>query len=99
MTETQQSSQTSHTKLRGPGKWNVLMLNDDVTPMEFVVQILISVFGLSQDQATHVMLEVHEKGRSIAGAYMYEIAEQKTNETLNSARMAGYPLVATVEEA
>jgi ATP-dependent Clp protease adaptor protein ClpS len=94
-----QQSQLEHVKIKGPGKYHVIMLNDDGTPMEFVVQILISLFRKSAEQATEIMLEIHEKGRGVAGTYMYEVAEQKVHQTVNSARMSGFPLSAIIEEA
>ena len=99
MTQTQGSPEESNIRLKGPGKYNVIMLNDDATPMEFVIQVLVSIFGHDSETATTIMLEVHEKGRGIAGSYMYEVAEQKAHETFSSARNYGYPLSVTVEEA
>ena len=99
MTSTQKQTQSDITRLKGPGKYNVIMLNDDSTPMDFVVQVLMGIFKKTAEEATDVMLEVHEKGRGIAGTYMYEVAEQKTAEVTNAARVNGFPLSATIEEA
>lgn len=99
MTQTQRSTALEMVKLKGPGKYNVIMLNDDSTPMDFVVQVLMGIFKKTSEQATEIMLEVHEKGRGVCGTYMYEVAEQKVAETVNSARISGFPLSATVEEA
>lgn len=99
MTQTQGTPQLEHTKLKGPGKYNVIMLNDDSTPMDFVVQVLIAIFNKDLEEAKRLTLEIHEKGRSIVGTYMYELAEQKCVETISAARNSGYPLNVTVEEA
>lgn len=68
------------------------MLNDDTTPMDFVVDVLIEIFNKAPDEARKTMLEIHEKGRSIAGTYSYEIAEQKSSETESYARSNTFPL-------
>jgi ATP-dependent Clp protease adaptor protein ClpS len=99
MTQTQGNPEESNVRLKGPGKFNVIMLNDDQTPMEFVIQILVNTFSHDSEKATAIMLEVHEKGRGIAGTYMFEVAEQKAHETFSLARNYGYPLTVTVEEA
>lgn len=95
-TSPQQLSET--TKLRGPGKYNVIMLNDDSTPMDFVINVLTGIFSHTADSAKVVMLEVHEKGRSIAGNYSYEVAEQKCIETITDARRNAFPLDVTIEK-
>lgn len=97
--EVQKGSQLEHVKFKGPGKWNVVMFNDDSTPMEFVVHILIAIFNKSQEEATEVMLQVHESGRAVVGTYMYEVAQQKQHETVSAARSSGFPLSCTLEEA
>jgi len=98
MTSTETLEENTATRLRSPGKYHVVMLNDDSTPMEFVVQILVTIFKKTTAEATETMLEIHEKGKSIAGTYMYEVAEQKQLETSNAAKTAGYPLSTTIEE-
>jgi len=85
-------------KLKAPNKYNVIMLNDDVTPMDFVIQILVLIFSKDPENAKDIMLEVHEKGRSIVGSYSYEVAEQKCIETITESRKAGYPLDLIIEE-
>lgn len=99
MSQTENQVQSGVTKLKAPNKFNVIMLNDNVTPMDFVIQILMIVFNKDQNSAKDIMLEVHEKGRSIAGSYSYEIAEQKCVETVTTARKAGFPLDVTIEES
>lgn len=84
-------------EVKEPGKFNVIFLNDDYTPMEFVVQILMSVFHHSKDSSARIMMEVHEKGKGVAGTYSYEIAEQKSAETEAWARNKSYPLKTVIE--
>lgn len=98
MAHTQTTTQEEHTKLRGPGKYHVIMLNDDTTPMDFVVAVLMNIFNKSADDAHEIMLTIHEKGRAIAGTYTFEVAEQKAVETVSEARTAGFPLDVSIEE-
>ena len=81
-----------------PKRWKVILLNDDSTPMEFVISMLMEVFKHSADTAKEVMLEVHETGSGIAGVYSFEIAEAKAVETTNQARTNGHPLQIKLEE-
>lgn len=81
-----------------PGKYNVIFLNDNQTPMEFVTEILIIIFKHSQETAEKIMLEVHEKGSSIVGTYTFEIAEQKMTEAILCARQQGFPLGVQIEK-
>lgn len=85
-------------KLKAPNKFNVIMINDDVTPMDFVIQVLVLIYNKDPEQAKDIMLEVHEKGRCIVGTYSYEVAEQKCVETITESRKAGYPLDVIIEE-
>ena len=78
------------TALKSPNKYMVVFLNDNVTPMEYVIQVLMTYFNKSTEEANVITLEVHEKGRSIAGAYSYEVAEQKCIETVTDARKHNY---------
>lgn len=98
MGQIQHSSSAEYTKLKGPGKYNVIMLNDDSTPMDFVVNILMHIFNKTEQEAHEVMMQVHEQGRAIAGTYTYEVAEQKSVETVTEARRAGFPLDVSIEE-
>ena len=86
-------------KLKSPPRYNVILLNDDSTPQEFVVNVLQAIFNKSLEQANSVMLEVHNKGRGIAGTYSYEVAEQKCVETITDARRNQFPLDVTIEKA
>ena len=81
-----------------PKRWKVLLLNDDSTPMEFVIAILIEIFKHTQDTAKDIMLQVHETGSGIAGTYSFEIAEAKAVEATNQARQNGHPLQLKLEE-
>ena len=81
-----------------PKRWKVVLLNDDSTPMEFVVSILIEIFRHTTDTARDIMLQVHETGSGIAGVYSFEIAEVKAVEATNLARASGYPLQIKLEE-
>lgn len=81
-----------------PKRWKVILLNDDSTPMDFVISMLMEVFKHSVDTAKEVMLEVHESGSGIAGIYSFEIAEAKAVETTNQARTNGHPLQIKLEE-
>jgi len=85
----------SRTKL--PKKYKVLLLNDDFTPMDFVVQVLQKFFNKTQDQATEIMLQVHHKGVGVAGVYTLEIAEMKAMQSNQFARLNKHPLKTTIE--
>jgi ATP-dependent Clp protease adaptor protein ClpS len=81
-----------------PKNWKVIVLNDDSTPMEFVIFVLIDIFKHTQDTARDIMLQVHETGSGIAGIYSFEIAEAKAVEATNIARTNGHPLQIKLEE-
>jgi ATP-dependent Clp protease adaptor protein ClpS len=85
-------------KISEPRQWKVILLNDDTTPMEFVVALLTSIFKHTEDSARAVMIEVHESGSGIAGIYSFEIAEAKAVEATNLARGNGHPLQIKLEE-
>jgi ATP-dependent Clp protease adaptor protein ClpS len=86
------------TNLRPPSRYKVIVCNDDVTPMEFVIVMLISVFRHSQDSAIDLTLKIHNDGSAVAGVYSYEVAEQKGLDATMLAREHGHPLVIKVEE-
>lgn len=88
----------SKLELSYPGRYNVVLLNDDVTPMEFVVELLIGVFNKNIVEATTITLEIHQTGRGLAGSYSSEIAEQKHIEAESATRLAGWPLETIVEK-
>ena len=85
-------------KLKPPSLYRVVLLNDDYTPMEFVVDILESVFTMERTQATQVMLEVHTKGTGLCGVYNFEIAETKVSQVMGIAQQHQHPLLCTMEE-
>lgn len=86
-------------KLKRPPLFRVVLINDDFTPMEFVVEVLESVFGMERTRATRVMLEVHTKGKGICGVYSYEIAETKVAHVTAIAQQQQHPLLCTMEES
>ena len=81
-----------------PKKWKVILLNDDSTPMEFVIEMLIEIFRHTSETAEDIMLQVHETGSGIAGVYSFEIAEAKAVEATNLARTNSHPLQIKLEE-
>jgi ATP-dependent Clp protease adaptor protein ClpS len=85
-------------KLKRPPLFQVVLINDDYTPMEFVVEILQRIFGMDRNKATRVMLEVHTKGKGICGVFTFEIAETKVAQVIGYARQHQHPLMATLEE-
>jgi ATP-dependent Clp protease adaptor protein ClpS len=84
--------------LQPPNLWKVIFLNDDSTPMEFVISILMEIFKHTADSASDIMLQVHETGSGVAGVYSFEIAEAKAVESTNQARTSGHPLQIKLEE-
>ena len=89
----------TRTKPKKPSQFKVLLLNDDYTPMEFVVMVLKQFFSMDLEQATRVMLHVHQKGVGICGVYPYEIAETKVNQVMDFAKRNQHPLQCTLEKA
>jgi ATP-dependent Clp protease adaptor protein ClpS len=89
----------TRTKPKKPSQFKVLMLNDDYTPMEFVVMVLKRFFHMDLEQATRVMLHVHQKGVGVCGIFPYEIAETKVNQVMDFARQNQHPLQCTLEKA
>ena len=89
--------QTAEPQLKRPPLYAVVLLNDDYTPMDFVIEILQQYFAMNLDQATQVMLTVHYEGKGIAGVYPRDIAETKANLVNNYARSQGHPLLCQIE--
>ena len=85
-------------ELKHPKKYKVFLLNDDYSSMDFVIDILITIFHKSYSEAEAIMLEVHKKERGLCGVYTYEIAETKVMQVQKKARDNGFPLKATMEE-
>ena len=84
-------------KLKPPSMYKVLMINDDYTPMDFVIHILESLFHMNQEQATQVMLKVHTEGRAVCGIYTRDIAETKAAQVNQYAREQEHPLLCEIE--
>jgi ATP-dependent Clp protease adaptor protein ClpS len=84
--------------VKEPSMFKVLLLNDDYTTMEFVVEVLMQVFAKTLEAATEIMLNVHQKGIGVCGVYPLEIAETKVETVHSLARERGYPLRCTLEE-
>jgi len=85
-------------KTKKPSMWRVLLLNDDYTPMEFVVHVLQSFFGMDEQTAAQVMLHVHHKGVGVCGVFTYEVAETKVAQVIEFARANQHPLQCTMEK-
>lgn len=86
-------------RTKQPSLWRVLMLNDDYTPMEFVVYVLQRYFNKDADGATQIMLHVHQKGVGVCGVFPYEVAETKVTQVMNLAKDNQHPLQCTLEKA
>lgn len=86
------------TRTKKPSLYRVLMLNDDYTPMEFVVYVLERYFNKTPEEATQIMLHVHQKGIGVCGVFTYEIAESKVNQVIDLARQHQHPLQCTMEK-
>ena len=85
-------------KLQKPSMYRVLLLNDDYTPMEFVVYVLEQIFNKSREDATQIMLHVHQNGVGVCGVFTYEVAETKVAQVVDSARRNQHPLQCTMEK-
>ncbi len=85
-------------KTKKPSLYRVLLLNDDYTPMEFVVYVLERFFQKSREEATRIMLHVHQKGVGVCGIYTYEVAETKVAQVLDLAQRNEHPLQCTMEK-
>ena len=81
-----------------PKRWKVILLNDDTTPIEFVISLLVEVFKHTADSAKDITMQIHETGSGIAGVYSFEIAEAKAVEATHQARTNGFPLQIKLEE-
>ena len=85
--------------LKQPSMYKVLLLNDDFTPMDFVVEILESFFAMNREQATRVMLTIHTQGKAVCGIYSRDVAETKVAQVIDYARRQQHPLMANIEPA
>jgi ATP-dependent Clp protease adaptor protein ClpS len=88
----------TRTKTKKPSMYKVLMLNDDYTPMEFVVMVIEQFFSKTHDEAVQIMLHVHQKGVGICGVFTYEVAETKVTQVMDYARKNQHPLQCTLEK-
>jgi len=88
----------TRTRTKKPSLYKVLMLNDDYTPMEFVVHVLERFFQKSREEATRIMLHVHRRGVGVCGVYTYEVAETKVTQVMDLARQNQHPLQCTIEK-
>jgi ATP-dependent Clp protease adaptor protein ClpS len=86
-------------KTKKPSMYKVIMLNDDYTPMEFVVHVLERFFSKNREEATKIMLHVHQRGVGVCGTFTYEVAETKVTQVMDFARQHQHPLQCTVEKA
>ena len=83
--------------MKPPLRWNVILYNDDKTPMEFVILILMQVYYKNFQDSSDIMMHIHENGKGIAGTYSFEVASQKKDETITIARTNGHPLRVEIE--
>ena len=86
-------------KVKQPPLYQVVLINDDYTPMEFVVDVLERFFSMSRSNATRIMLEVHTRGKGVCGVFTYEIAETKVAQVTSYSRDHQHPLLCTLEQA
>ena len=86
-------------KTKKPSMYNVLLLNDDYTPMEFVVLVLESVFNKKEEEATQIMLHVHKNGIGVCGIFTYEVAESKCKSVMDMAKKNEHPLQSAMEKS
>jgi len=86
-------------KTKKPSMYNVLLLNDDYTPMEFVIIVLAKIFNKKQEEATQIMLHVHKKGVGVCGTFTYEVAESKCKSVMDMAKKNEHPLQCTMEKS
>ncbi len=86
-------------KLKKPAMYKVVLLNDDFTPMEFVVMVVQEHFNKDRETATQIMLKVHREGRGVCGVYTRDIASTKVEQVVSHARQSGHPLQCVMEEA
>lgn len=93
------TKEKSKLKLKEPKRYSVVMHNDDFTPMDFVVEILIQVFNKGHNEAVTLMMTVHKSQRAVVGIYSYDIAQTKVRTAMLRAKEEGYPFRVTCEEA
>ncbi|BCX80989.1 ATP-dependent Clp protease adaptor protein ClpS [Methylomarinovum caldicuralii] len=91
--------QTARPKLKRPPLYKVILLNDDFTPMDFVVEVLMRFFAMSEEKATQIMLHVHTRGVGVCGVFTRDVAETKVQQVNEYSRRHQHPLLCTMEEA
>ncbi len=94
-----QLSIETQTKTKKPSLYKVYLLNDDYTPMDFVIVILETVFNKDHEEATHIMIQVHQGGSGLCGVYSFDVAETKISQVLQAAHSAQHPLQCKMERA
>lgn len=92
------SIEKGKTKIKKPKQYSVVMLNDDFTTMEFVIEVLVSIFNKNNIEANKIMMDVHAKGRGVVGIYPYDIAYTKVSVAMNMAKSEGFPFKIIIEE-
>lgn len=85
-------------KIKKPSLYKVIMLNDDFTPMDFVVSLLKSFFNKTQQEATEIMMQIHQEGVGVCGVYTFEVAEMKASQVVEAARRSQHPLRCEIEQ-
>lgn len=93
-----QTETLTRTKTKKPSQYQVVLLNDDYTPMDFVIEVLATIFNKSEIEATAIMLAVHQQGKGVCGIYSFEVAETKMLQVLEMSTQHQYPLQCQVEE-
>jgi ATP-dependent Clp protease adaptor protein ClpS len=93
------TTEQTKVKLSEPPRYVVVMHNDDYTPMDFVIEILVTIFNHTVEEAKQLTLEIHNEGKAVCGEYYYELAEQKSTESIALARSNGHPLQVEVDRA
>jgi ATP-dependent Clp protease adaptor protein ClpS len=89
---------TTKNKIKEPKRFQVVVINDDITPMDFVAALLISIFNHDEKTALNLTMQVHQEGSAVVGTYSYEIAEQKGIEATELSRSSGFPLQFKIEQ-
>ncbi|HJL92634.1 MAG TPA: ATP-dependent Clp protease adapter ClpS [Woeseiaceae bacterium] len=83
--------------IKPPSLYKVILVNDDYTPMDFVIEVLMSIFGMNKSSSTRIMLDVHTKGKGVCGIYTYEIAETRVAQVTKMAKQYQHPLLCSME--
>ena len=85
-------------EIKEPSKYNIIFLNDNVTPMDWVIKILMEIFHYSEKSAEETTIKIHNEGSAIVGTYSFEIAEQKLTETITASKNSGFPFNVKIEQ-